>query len=53
MERLLEKLRETEQRMEKSVLIGCSDEHVPRFALDLGWDDSSSSCVSSMLDALR
>uniref|UniRef100_A0A8B9CXT4 Nudix hydrolase 13 n=1 Tax=Anser brachyrhynchus TaxID=132585 RepID=A0A8B9CXT4_9AVES len=42
MKRILEKLKETEQWIEKSVLIGCSDEHVPHFALDLGWDDSSS-----------
>ncbi|KAM9011858.1 NAD(P)H pyrophosphatase NUDT13, mitochondrial isoform 1-T2 [Ara ararauna] len=34
--RILEKFNETEQWIEKSVLIGCSDEHVPRFALDLG-----------------
>uniref|UniRef100_A0A8B9MGW9 NAD(+) diphosphatase n=1 Tax=Accipiter nisus TaxID=211598 RepID=A0A8B9MGW9_9AVES len=36
MKRILEKLKETEQWIEKSVLIGCSDEHVPHFALDLG-----------------
>ncbi|NXL52510.1 NUD13 protein, partial [Podilymbus podiceps] len=36
MKRTLEKFRETEQWIEKSVLIGCSDEHVPHFALDLG-----------------
>ncbi|XP_008943172.1 PREDICTED: nucleoside diphosphate-linked moiety X motif 13 [Merops nubicus] len=36
MTRILEKFRETEQWIEKSVLIGCSDEHVPHFALDLG-----------------
>ncbi|NXI99695.1 NUD13 protein, partial [Psophia crepitans] len=36
MKRILEKFRETEQWIEKSVLIGCSDEHVPHFALDLG-----------------
>ncbi|XP_009576178.1 PREDICTED: nucleoside diphosphate-linked moiety X motif 13 [Fulmarus glacialis] len=36
MKRILEKFKETEQRIEKSVLIGCSDEHVPHFALDLG-----------------
>ncbi|NXF06466.1 NUD13 protein, partial [Smithornis capensis] len=34
--RILEKFREAEQWIEKSVLIGCSDEHVPHFALDLG-----------------
>ncbi|KAM6067267.1 NAD(P)H pyrophosphatase NUDT13, mitochondrial isoform 1-T2 [Chlamydotis macqueenii] len=34
--RILEKFNETEEWIEKSVLIGCSDEHVPRFALDLG-----------------
>ncbi|XP_061303141.1 NAD(P)H pyrophosphatase NUDT13, mitochondrial isoform X1 [Pezoporus flaviventris] len=34
--RILEKFKETEQWIEKSVLIGCSDEHVPHFALDLG-----------------
>ncbi|XP_010191284.1 PREDICTED: nucleoside diphosphate-linked moiety X motif 13 [Mesitornis unicolor] len=34
--RILEKLKETEHWIEKSVLIGCSDEHVPHFALDLG-----------------
>ncbi|NWX91130.1 NUD13 protein, partial [Nothoprocta pentlandii] len=34
--RILEKFKETEQWIEKSVLIGCSDEHVPYFALDLG-----------------
>ena len=37
MKRILEKFKETEQWIEKSVLIGCSDEHVPLFALDLGW----------------
>ncbi|KFQ69818.1 Nucleoside diphosphate-linked moiety X motif 13, partial [Phaethon lepturus] len=42
MKRILEKFKEAEQWTEKSVLIGCSDEHVPHFALDLGWDDSSS-----------
>ncbi|NXX86028.1 NUD13 protein, partial [Urocolius indicus] len=37
MKRLMEKLKETEQwTEEKSVLIGCSDKHVPHFALDLG-----------------
>uniref|UniRef100_A0A8B9ZBU4 NAD(+) diphosphatase n=1 Tax=Anas platyrhynchos TaxID=8839 RepID=A0A8B9ZBU4_ANAPL len=36
MKRILEKMKETEQWIEKSVLIGCSDEHVPHFALDLG-----------------
>ncbi|NXV30637.1 NUD13 protein, partial [Rissa tridactyla] len=36
MKRILEKFKETEQWIEKSVLIGCSDEHVPHFALDLG-----------------
>ncbi|KAM6130200.1 NAD(P)H pyrophosphatase NUDT13, mitochondrial [Phoenicopterus ruber ruber] len=36
MKRILEKFKETEQWIEKSVLIGCSDEHVPQFALDLG-----------------
>ncbi|NXF40055.1 NUD13 protein, partial [Nyctibius bracteatus] len=36
MKRILEKFKETEQWIEKSVLIGCSDEHIPRFALDLG-----------------
>ncbi|KAM9273444.1 NAD(P)H pyrophosphatase NUDT13, mitochondrial [Morus bassanus] len=36
MKRILEKFRKTEQWIEKSVLIGCSDEHVPHFALDLG-----------------
>ncbi|XP_019473099.1 nucleoside diphosphate-linked moiety X motif 13 isoform X1 [Meleagris gallopavo] len=35
MKRILEKFKETEQWIEKSVLIGCSDEHVPHFALDL------------------
>ncbi|XP_009874482.1 PREDICTED: nucleoside diphosphate-linked moiety X motif 13 [Apaloderma vittatum] len=34
--KILEKFQETEQWIEKSVLIGCSDEHVPHFALDLG-----------------
>ncbi|XP_065527159.1 NAD(P)H pyrophosphatase NUDT13, mitochondrial [Lathamus discolor] len=34
--RILEKFKETEQWIEKSVLIGCSDEHIPHFALDLG-----------------
>lgn len=53
MKRILEKLKETEQWIEKSVLIGCSDEHVPDFALDLGWDDSSSTCVGITFDALR
>ncbi|KGL93819.1 Nucleoside diphosphate-linked moiety X motif 13, partial [Charadrius vociferus] len=41
MKRILEKFKETEQWIEKSVLIGCSDEHIPHFALDLGWDNSS------------
>ncbi|NXP10063.1 NUD13 protein, partial [Thinocorus orbignyianus] len=36
MKKILEKFKETEQWIEKSVLIGCSDEHVPHFALDLG-----------------
>ncbi|NWI34787.1 NUD13 protein, partial [Sula dactylatra] len=36
MKRILEKFQKTEQWIEKSVLIGCSDEHVPHFALDLG-----------------
>lgn len=36
MKMILEKFKETEQWIEKSVLIGCSDEHVPRFAVDLG-----------------
>uniref|UniRef100_A0A8C8BSP7 NAD(+) diphosphatase n=1 Tax=Otus sunia TaxID=257818 RepID=A0A8C8BSP7_9STRI len=36
MKRILEKFKEAEQWIEKSVLIGCSDEHVPHFALDLG-----------------
>ncbi|NXT54084.1 NUD13 protein, partial [Pluvianellus socialis] len=36
MKRILDKFKETEQWIEKSVLIGCSDEHVPHFALDLG-----------------
>ncbi|NWY52298.1 NUD13 protein, partial [Chionis minor] len=36
MKRILEKFKETEQWIEKSVLIGCSEEHVPHFALDLG-----------------
>ncbi|XP_062435892.1 NAD(P)H pyrophosphatase NUDT13, mitochondrial [Rhea pennata] len=36
MKRVLEKFKETEQWIEKSVLTGCSDEHVPHFALDLG-----------------
>ncbi|XP_027758927.1 nucleoside diphosphate-linked moiety X motif 13 isoform X2 [Empidonax traillii] len=34
--RILEKFPEAGQWMEESVLIGCSDEHVPHFALDLG-----------------
>ncbi|NXM02106.1 NUD13 protein, partial [Tyrannus savana] len=34
--RILEKFPEAEQWMEESVLIGCSDEHTPHFALDLG-----------------
>ncbi|XP_059707006.1 NAD(P)H pyrophosphatase NUDT13, mitochondrial isoform X3 [Haemorhous mexicanus] len=38
---VLEKLQEAEQWMEKSVLIGCSDEHRARFALDLGALDKS------------
>lgn len=41
MRQILEKFPEAEQWIEKSVLIGCSDEHRPRFALDLGWEDSS------------
>ncbi|NXY49623.1 NUD13 protein, partial [Ceuthmochares aereus] len=36
MKRILEKFKETGQWIENSVLIGCSDEHVPHFALDLG-----------------
>ncbi|XP_074730277.1 NAD(P)H pyrophosphatase NUDT13, mitochondrial isoform X2 [Strix uralensis] len=36
MKRILAKFKEAEQWIEKSVLIGCSDEHVPHFALDLG-----------------
>ncbi|NWU16906.1 NUD13 protein, partial [Cephalopterus ornatus] len=36
MRRILAKFPEAEQWMEKSVLIGCSDEHIPHFALDLG-----------------
>ncbi|NXD63838.1 NUD13 protein, partial [Eolophus roseicapillus] len=36
MKRILEKFKETEQWIEKSVLISCSDEHIPHFALDLG-----------------
>lgn len=44
---ILVKLQEAEQWMEKSVLIGCSDEHRPCFALDLGWDVSSSTHASS------
>uniref|UniRef100_A0A8C3KG32 Uncharacterized protein n=1 Tax=Calidris pygmaea TaxID=425635 RepID=A0A8C3KG32_9CHAR len=46
MKKILETSKETEQWIEKSVLIGCSDEHVPHFALDLGWDNTSSTCVS-------
>ncbi|NXU56112.1 NUD13 protein, partial [Turnix velox] len=34
--RILEKFKESEQWIEKSMLIGCSDEHIPCFALDLG-----------------
>ncbi|NXI37807.1 NUD13 protein, partial [Galbula dea] len=34
--RILQKWKEPEQWIEKSVLVGCSDEHVPHFALDLG-----------------
>ncbi|XP_053927953.1 NAD(P)H pyrophosphatase NUDT13, mitochondrial [Cuculus canorus] len=49
MKRILEKFEETGQWIENSVLIGCSDEHVPHFALDLGWDDSSSVCAQSLL----
>ncbi|XP_056207021.1 NAD(P)H pyrophosphatase NUDT13, mitochondrial [Falco biarmicus] len=36
MKRILEIFKETEQWIEKSVLIGCSDEHTPHFALELG-----------------
>ncbi|NXC27940.1 NUD13 protein, partial [Campylorhamphus procurvoides] len=37
MKQILEKFQEAEEWIEKkSVLIGCSDEHVPHFALDLG-----------------
>ncbi|XP_009074864.1 PREDICTED: nucleoside diphosphate-linked moiety X motif 13 [Acanthisitta chloris] len=36
LKRILEKFPETEQWLEKSVLIGCSDEHIAHFALDLG-----------------
>ncbi|KFV48214.1 Nucleoside diphosphate-linked moiety X motif 13, partial [Tyto alba] len=46
--RILEKFKEAEQWMEKSVLIGCSDEHIPHFALDLGWDDSPLPSVSAL-----
>ncbi|NWI67810.1 NUD13 protein, partial [Todus mexicanus] len=35
MKRILEEFKETEQWIEKSVLIGCSAKHVPHFALDL------------------
>ncbi|NWR71972.1 NUD13 protein, partial [Centropus unirufus] len=35
MKRILEKFKETGQWIENSVLIGCSDEHVAHFALDL------------------
>ncbi|XP_064518193.1 NAD(P)H pyrophosphatase NUDT13, mitochondrial isoform X1 [Pseudopipra pipra] len=35
MRRILEKSPEAEQWMEESVLVGCSDEHIPHFALDL------------------
>ncbi|XP_058697307.1 NAD(P)H pyrophosphatase NUDT13, mitochondrial isoform X1 [Poecile atricapillus] len=41
MKGILEKFQEAEQWIEKSVLIGCSDEHRPRFALDLGALDKS------------
>uniref|UniRef100_A0A8D0F680 Nudix hydrolase 13 n=1 Tax=Strix occidentalis caurina TaxID=311401 RepID=A0A8D0F680_STROC len=47
MKRILEKFKEAEQWIEKSVLIGCSDEHVAHFALDLGWDDSPLPSVSA------
>ncbi|NXR58230.1 NUD13 protein, partial [Rhadina sibilatrix] len=40
MKGVLEKLQEAEQWLEESVLIGCSDEHRPRFALDLDLDKS-------------
>ncbi|NWI52612.1 NUD13 protein, partial [Calyptomena viridis] len=36
MRRILEKFQEAEQWIEKSVLIGCSEENMPHFALDLG-----------------
>ncbi|XP_069719978.1 NAD(P)H pyrophosphatase NUDT13, mitochondrial [Phaenicophaeus curvirostris] len=41
MKRILEKFKEAGQWIENSVLIGCSDEHVPHFALDLGALDKS------------
>ncbi|NXO76154.1 NUD13 protein, partial [Sitta europaea] len=41
MRRILEQFPEAEQWIEKSVLVGCSDEHRPRFALDLGALDKS------------
>ncbi|NWH56176.1 NUD13 protein, partial [Geococcyx californianus] len=41
MKKILEKFKETGEWIEKSVLIGCSDEHVPHFALDLGALDKS------------
>ncbi|KAM9232124.1 NAD(P)H pyrophosphatase NUDT13, mitochondrial [Leptosomus discolor] len=47
MKRILEKFKETEQWIEKSVLIGCSDEHVAHFALDLG--DLEKSVIESEL----
>ncbi|XP_009994700.1 PREDICTED: nucleoside diphosphate-linked moiety X motif 13 [Chaetura pelagica] len=36
MKRILEKCKGNDQFLEQSVLTGCSDEHVPHFALDLG-----------------
>ncbi|XP_041032432.1 nucleoside diphosphate-linked moiety X motif 13 isoform X2 [Carcharodon carcharias] len=34
--RILQKLNQKEKYMEESVLIGCTENHVPQFALDLG-----------------
>lgn len=42
MEKLLGKLGQDTQRIEDSVLIGCSEQHEAWFALDLGLSNSSS-----------
>ncbi|KAM4851695.1 NAD(P)H pyrophosphatase NUDT13, mitochondrial isoform 3-T3 [Thomomys bottae] len=46
LERLLGKFGQDAQKIEDSVLIGCSDQHEAWFALDLGLNSSSSICAS-------